>query len=62
MKPGDIVITLVDLNWINDHCRKGTRLKLIRVRPTSAGPRWTARTKDGIEHHNIPEDAIEVIA
>jgi len=62
MKPTDIVIVLRDLDWIDDHCAKGTRLRLVRVRQTSAGPRWTARTKDGKHHHNIPPEDIEVIA
>jgi hypothetical protein len=62
MKPGSIVIVLHDLDWIDDHCEQGTRLRLLHVRETSAGPRWSGRTKDGRTHHNIPPDAIEVIA
>lgn len=62
MNPGDIVIVKYDLTWIDDHCAAGTRLRLIRRRETTAGVRWAGITKDGRTHHNIPEDAIEVIA
>lgn len=62
MKPGDIVVTLRDLDWIDDHCPKDTRLRLIRCRPTSNGPRWSAIEKTGRTHHNIPEEDVEWIA
>lgn len=62
MKPGDIVRTRRDLDWIDDHCRAGTRLRLIRVRHTSNGPRWSAIEKDGATHHNIPQEDIEWLA